>query len=110
MVVIPIVLFPQAYLAIRKYVNDNNNYLIFLSRMVLPLLELNTWFSELDQRYQKKQKKAKCITPSKRRKVGLPAKSSPPAGAPSWAINPEWKSGIAVNHSFCWCTHHLHFL
>ena len=57
-------------------------------------LELNTWFLELDQRYQKRQKKAKCITPSKKRKIGHPANSSPPNGAPSWAVDSEWKKSM----------------
>ena len=56
----------------------------------LHYLELNEWMEELDRRYRSKLDAASTSTPSKIRKVGAPAKSCPPCGAPSWSVDSSW--------------------
>ena len=56
-------------------------------------LEFNSWMSELDKRYRKKVERNSMSTPSKPRVLGEAATTTPPAGAPKWAVQSNWKSG-----------------
>ena len=49
--------------------------------------------SELDKRYRKKLERNSMSTPSKPRVLGEVATTTPPAGAPQWAVQSNWKSG-----------------
>ena len=52
---------------------------------------LTEFLHRLDVRYDEKVKKDGMIMAKKQRKVGAPASCKPPADAPEWAVDAEWR-------------------
>ena len=51
---------------------------------------LSDFLAKLDERYNNKVKKDGTAMARKERKMGSPATSRPPEGAPRWAIDQQW--------------------
>ena len=64
---------------------------------------LTEFLHRLDGRYDERVKKDGMIMAKKQRKVGAPASSTPPADAPEWTVDAQWRQQQSM------LSLHMHF-
>ena len=67
-------------------------YFIIIKFCCLSVVGLTDFFTKLDERYNSKVKKDGTAMARKIRRLGAPAATNPPNGAPTWVIDSQWKS------------------